>query len=104
MIICLFIGMGILAMAAALDIPLLVLGAAPLFAVAEIIYSRLKDRISELELKMKELPETIVFYQCDREACFDRNNVDCHYTSNINHAVNFEKIGNAYWEKGNKDG
>ena len=44
-------------------------------------------------------PGTSIFYICDREKCENCNNVDCHHTSDINHAVNFERSGHVYSEK-----
>ena len=47
-------------------------------------------------------PGTSILYLCDREKCENCDNVDCHYTSDINHAVNFEKLGHVYCEKEEK--
>jgi len=41
-----------------------------------------------------------IFYLCDRKAC-ERCSYDCHYTSDINHAVNFKKVYEDYWEHDN---
>jgi len=45
------------------------------------------------------------FYICDRKACEDCS-YDCHHTSDITHAINFEKSFNGvdYREKEDKDG
>lgn len=40
-----------------------------------------------------------VFYLCDREACVDCTS-QCKHTGSIEHAVNFEKVGDTYFEKG----
>lgn len=40
-----------------------------------------------------------VHYICDRRACEECTNPDCNHTSDIQHAANFEKIGDAYFEK-----
>ena len=40
-----------------------------------------------------------VHYICDRRACNECTNPDCNHTSDIQHAANFEKIGDAYFEK-----
>lgn len=43
----------------------------------------------------------MILYLCDLKACEDCrcNNKDCIYTSDINHAVNFVKVGENYIEQ-----
>lgn len=41
-----------------------------------------------------------VFYLCDRRACRNCSPIsECSHTSNIEHAVNFERIGDSYFEE-----
>jgi hypothetical protein len=37
-------------------------------------------------------PKTEIAYLCDGEQCDPCNNIDCHHTLDIKHAVNFEKV------------
>ena len=57
--------------------------------------SIVSEAIIELQ---KEKP---VLYACDRNACHECSSVDCHHTTDITHAVNFEIgiDGNYYFEK-----
>ncbi len=49
--------------------------------------------------KPKPPQENAILYVCDGEACGKEcPNEDCHHTSNIEHAANFEKVAGAYWE------
>lgn len=46
---------------------------------------------------------TDVLYLCDRKACGHKCSQECKHTSDVNHAINFELIGSAYFEKETDD-
>lgn len=48
-----------------------------------------------------ETEQPRVLYLCNRKNCKICSD-DCKHTSNILHAVNFEKLGNSYFEKENE--
>ena len=67
---------------------------------------RLRDENKYLKDKLDCYPNTArVAYICDREACPECNNPDCHHIFDISHAQNFECVAeNEYWEKEGNDG
>lgn len=48
--------------------------------------------------------EDNVFYLCDQKACPDCQKSECKHTSDIRHAINFEKKHDSYFEKERADG
>ena len=56
-----------------------------------------KGRADGFTIKAKTGGE--VFFICDRRACEPCRNEQCKFTRMIEHAANFETIGDAYWEK-----
>lgn len=38
-----------------------------------------------------------VLYLCDLKACYSCPHTECKHTSDISHAVNFERLGNNHW-------
>lgn len=45
-----------------------------------------------------ESTHTNIVYLCDGKACGDNHEcMECKHTSNISHAVNFEKLDNSHW-------
>lgn len=57
-----------------------------------------------IEAEIEPIKPDTVLYLCDRKACDNCSYPLCNHTTDISHAVNFEKnLGGGYWEKEKRD-
>lgn len=57
-----------------------------------------------IEAEIEPIKFDTVLYLCDRKACENCVYPLCKHTTDISHAVNFEKnLGGGYWEKEKRD-
>lgn len=64
----------------------------------DVIEALVKEKVTE-DFKYKDAEKEKVIYLCDHRACKECGGGLCNHTDNIEHAKNFEKIGDAYFEK-----
>lgn len=57
-----------------------------------------------IEAEIEPIEPDTALYLCDQRLCDNCNYPLCKHTTDISHAVNFEKgLGGGYWEKEKRD-